>query len=361
MVNQEQLQQLQQASKSWNSWREQHLGMLIKLAGANLIEANLAGVNLSNAILLGARLTRAKLSYANLSSADLGSAYLMEANLTKANLSGAILRNAHLNDAHLNDANLAYAILNEADLSRANLTGANLKGANLVETDLSYANLTGADLSHATVGWTVFGDIDLRTVKGLETVQHLGPSTIGTNTIARSRGQIPQQFLREAGIHDLLTNNVQSLAQSSKEYFTHLISSSLVDTQFANRLFADLRGQNIHCWSTPEAELATWKLERFDEAMRRYDRLLLIFSATSLASSWIQTAVQAALARERRTKQAVLFPICLDTTLNKSSAYWSVSLCQSRQISDFTGWEQKKQHYQRGLQQLLRNLHPETP
>lgn len=386
MVNQQQLQQLQQASKSWNSWREQHPGMLIKLAGADLIEANLAGVNLSNAILLGARLTRAKLSYANLSSADLGSAYLMEANLTKANLSGAILRNAHLNDAHLNDANLTYAMLNETDLSRANLTGANLertilananlfgadfsyanltganlKGANLVETDLSYANLTGADLSHATIGWTVFGDIDLRTVKGLETVQHLGPSTIGTNTIARSRGQIPRQFLREAGIHDLLTDNVQSLAQSSKEYFTHLLSFSRVDTQFANRLFADLRGQNIHCWSTSEAELATWKPERFDEAMRRYDRLLLVFSTTSLASSWIQTAVQTALARERRTGHPVLFPICLDTALNKSSTYWSVSLCQSRQISDFTGWEQKQQHYQRGLQQLLRSLHPETP
>jgi uncharacterized protein YjbI with pentapeptide repeats len=386
MVNQQQLQQLRQASKSWNVWREQHPGMLIKLAGADLIEANLAGVNLSNAILLGARLTRAKLSYANLSSADLGSAYLMEANLTKANLNGAILTNAHLNDAHLNDANLAYATLNETDLSRANLTGANLertilananlfgadfsyanlsganlRGANLLETDLSYAHLSGADLSHATVGWTVFGDIDLRTVKGLETVQHLGPSTIGTNTIARSRGQIPKQFLREAGIHDQLTNSMQALAQSSKEYFTHLINFSHFDTQFVNRLFTDLQGQSIHCWSTPEAELATWKPERFDEAIRRYDRLLLVFSADSLASSWIQTAVQAALARERHINQTVLFPICLDTALNKSSAYWSVSLCQNRQINDFTGWEQKQQQYQRGLQQLLRNLHPETP
>ncbi|GHO93745.1 hypothetical protein KSF_037930 [Reticulibacter mediterranei] len=385
MVNQQQLQQLRQASKSWNTWREQHPGMLISLTGADLIEANLAGANLSNAILLGARLTRAKLSHANLSGADLGSTYLMETNLTRANLSGAILTNAHLNDARLNDASLAHATLGETDLSRANLTGANLErailananlfgadfsyanltganltGANLIETDLSYANLTGADLSYATVGWTILGDVDLRTVKGLETVQHLGPSTIGTDTIARSRGQVPKQFLREAGIYDLLTDSVQSLAQSSKEYFTHLINFSRADVQFANRLFADLQSKNIYCWSSPEDEQAKWQPGSFNEIMRRYDRLLLVFSADTLASSWIEAAVHAALIRERQTNQAVLFPLCLDTALNRSMAYWSVSLCQTRQISDFTGWEQKKQHYQRGLQQLLRALYPET-
>src|SRR5947208_2723782 len=41
---------------------------------------------------------------------------------------------------------------------------------------LSGTDLSGAHLSGARVGWTIFGDVDLRTVKGLETVIHEGPS-----------------------------------------------------------------------------------------------------------------------------------------------------------------------------------------
>lgn len=62
----------------------------------------------------------------------------------------------------------------------------NLCGTNLTDTRLKDANLTGA-----LVGGTVFADVDLRQVKGLETLRHLSPSTLGTDTLSRSRGAPP--------------------------------------------------------------------------------------------------------------------------------------------------------------------------
>src|SRR3989442_809699 len=89
------------------------------------------------------------------------------------NLSGA-----QLSGADLSEANLTYTNLNSVDLSEANLRYANLSGA----------NLTYADLSEAQVGLTIFGSVDLRTVKGLETVRHFSPSIIGTDTLLRLEG-----------------------------------------------------------------------------------------------------------------------------------------------------------------------------
>lgn len=79
------------------------------MAGADLTEANLAGVNLAGR---------------DLSSANLRGAVLVGANLAKANLSNAILE--------------------EADLTQAILLGANLTGAKLTATKLRRAKLIGA-------------------------------------------------------------------------------------------------------------------------------------------------------------------------------------------------------------------------
>jgi hypothetical protein len=50
------------------------------------------------------------------------------------------------------------------------------------------------------MGWTRVGNVDLRTVQGLATVTDVGPSTIGIDTLYRSNSQIPEGFLRGAGV-----------------------------------------------------------------------------------------------------------------------------------------------------------------
>ncbi len=104
---------------------------------------------------------------------------------------GRDLNGAKLKEVKLNGASLWAANLEGADLNKAKLVGAGLGGVNFSKADLS-----GADFSKAIVGSTIFGDVDLSSVHGLDTIQHTGPSTIGIDTVYKSKGKIPESFLR---------------------------------------------------------------------------------------------------------------------------------------------------------------------
>lgn len=84
------------------------------LAGANLAQAQLSGINLSRANLSGATLVGANLSKANLTKAK-----LVGANLSSANLTGATLRRADLTAAQLGLAQLQQVDYYGAVLSPA--------------------------------------------------------------------------------------------------------------------------------------------------------------------------------------------------------------------------------------------------
>jgi hypothetical protein len=49
-----------------------------------------------------------------------------------------------------------------------------------------------------------------------------------------------------------------------------------------------------------------------DEAIRLHDKLLLVLSRSSMASGWIEREVKIALAKERKEKSNVLFPVRVD-------------------------------------------------
>lgn len=104
------------------------------------------------------------------------------------------LSNADLHGAKLNEILLNSAYLEHADLSGANLSNANLHHANLSGAIFRGTNLTNTNLSHALLRDTLLAKVDLRTVKGLDTVHHLGPSTIGLDTISLSKGKIPESL-----------------------------------------------------------------------------------------------------------------------------------------------------------------------
>src|SRR5947199_169131 len=76
-----------------------------------------------------------------------------------------------------------------AHLSRANLNSADLSSANLQYANLHQAKLSGANLENALASHTKFPDCDLSEVKGLDLVNHTGPSTIGIDTIYASKGK----------------------------------------------------------------------------------------------------------------------------------------------------------------------------
>jgi len=56
-----------------------------------------------------------------------------------------------------------------------------------VTPDLSYANLREANFTDVQIGWTILGNVDLSKVKGLESISHQGPSSIGIDTIYKRK------------------------------------------------------------------------------------------------------------------------------------------------------------------------------
>jgi uncharacterized protein YjbI with pentapeptide repeats len=104
----------------------------------------------------------------------------------------------------------------EPDLREASLYGADLRGADLSGADLSGAILSGANLREAWTSETVFVDVDLRGVQGLDTVQHNGPSSIGIDTLYHSQGDIPESFLRGCGVPDSMIEYARSLVVAQR-------------------------------------------------------------------------------------------------------------------------------------------------
>jgi hypothetical protein len=346
VANQEHLDILRQGVEVWNEWIKGHPLVQSDLSGTNFSGANFSGAKLS-----GVDFIEANLSGANLSRTDLSGANLSHADLRRTNLKSADLKSADLRSANLGGADLYYTDLRDADLSYADLFSANLGG-----TDLSRVILDGADLGYATIGWTVFGNIDLRTVKGLETVKHQGPSTIGTDTILRSEGEIPEVFLRDAGLDDTFISYVLSLARKPIQYYTCFISYSSKDQAFAERLYADLQSKNVRCWYAPEDLKIGDKFRvRIDESIRLYDKLLLILSEHSVKSLWVETEVETAFSKEHKTGKLALFPVKLDNTIEETEQAWAATIHRTRHIGDFTCWKEHDE-YQKGLSRLLRDL-----
>jgi len=365
MANEEHLTILNQGVKAWNRWRKKNLYIWPDLIGADLGGADLIGANLG-----GATLSRADLSAAYLSGAHLIGAYLSAATLSRATLSGANLSKADLGNADLGGATLSRADLRGADLSRADLSGADLTGADLSRADLSGADLTGADLNWANlmdanlervVVWSsVFGDVDLSVVKGLDTVVHDGPSTIGIDTIYKSKGKIPEVFLRGCGIPDNFIAYIGSLVGKAFEYYSCFISYSSQDQELAERLHADLQDKGVRCWFAPEdLKIGDKFRTRIDEAIRHYDKLLLVLSENSVNSKWVEKEVETAFEKERQQKRTVLFPVRLDDIIWGTDQAWAADIRRTRHIGDFCRWTDPDA-YQKAFERLLRDLKAES-
>jgi len=305
MANKEHLAILRQGVEAWNRWREKNPTIRPDLSVADLIRANLSGADLS-----GADLSVADLSGANLMGAD-----LREANLGVADLSGA---------------------------------------------DLNGADLSGASVKLATVGYTVFGAVDLSVVKGLETVNHYRPSTIGIDTIYRSKGRIPPAFLRGCGVPDNFIAYVGSLAGKPIEYYSCFISYSSKSQECARRIHADLQSEGVRCWFAPEdLKWGATIQVGIDASIRKHDKLLLVLSQQSVTNDWVEQEVETALARERDEKRRILFPIRLDDTVLKTDSAWAADIRRTRHIGDFSNW---KDHdaYQQAFARLLQDLKVES-
>jgi len=285
---------------------------------------------------------------------------LREVNLNRANLRGGNFSRANLGDANLSGANLSGANLSDVDLSDANLSGGDLSLANL-----SGANLSDANLSGAICGITLFSNVDLSKIKGVETVKHLASSEISLSTVYKSKGNIPEVFLRGCGVPENFIEYMHSLTGSAFDYYSCFISHSSKDATFAERLHADLQANGVRCWYAPHDMQAGKKLHmQIKDAIRVHEKLLLILSEHSLNSNWVKTEILEAKKREAREGNQILFPISLVSYegLKEWEFFDSDTGCDlAKEIREyfipyFKGWETDNAAYKKEFEKLLRDM-----
>ncbi|HET9907221.1 MAG TPA: toll/interleukin-1 receptor domain-containing protein [Anaerolineales bacterium] len=356
MANEEQLRILKQGVEAWNQWRKDHADTKVDLSGSDLSGLNLTGVDLRDA-----RLTRVDLREANLNSAR----------LSLSNLSRASLIGASLHQATLRETRLSQTIIMKSDLRDADLSGAYLQKTVLASNDLTGAYLYNAQLSdvylnetkftNAAFAATTFGDTDLSIANDLETASHHGPSTIGLDTIHKSKGNIPIGFLRGCGLSDAdiefakLSNpdfsneqinkilyRVYELRASQAVQISPLfISYSHADGLFVDKLDEHLNKKGIRFWRDVH-DMKSGKIEtQIDRAIRQNPTVLLILSEHSLQSDWVQHEVRTARELEKDLSHDVLCPVALDDSWKNSS--WPRRIMEQvmeYNILDFSAWKE---------------------
>jgi uncharacterized protein YjbI with pentapeptide repeats len=336
VANEEQVEILKKGVRAWNEWR-----IKSRQAGTKT-PIDLAGVDLSCLDLSSIDIfTHLELFHGNLTGAD----------LTKADLGGASLVNSDLIGANLHGANLSGA-----DLWGVDLDNANLSQTLLYDTDFTETSLDGTDFSGSVMDRTIFANVDLRNVKGLESVMCEGPCSINIETIFLSKGKIPEVFLRGAGVPESLSVYIRSLVVEPIEYYSCFISYSTRDQKFAGLLHSQLRGKGARVWlATEDLKIGDRFRAKIDEAIRLYDKLLLVLSENSVKSQWVEAEVEAAFEKEQKQKRTVLFPIRLDDAVMDTEEAWAADIRRTRHIGDFRNWKDHDE-FQNALERLLRDL-----
>jgi len=176
----------------------------------------------------------------------------------------------------------------------------------------------------------------------------LGPSTIGIDTLFKSEGKIPDEFLREAGVPDDFVTFIPSFVGQAIQFYSCFISYSHQDEEFSQRLHSRMRSENLRVWFAPEDMKGGRKLhEEIFRAIQIHDKLLLVLSENSMKSEWVMTEIRRARRVEKEESRRKLFPIrlvdfeeiekweCFDADSKKDLA---VEL-REYYIPDFSNWK----------------------
>ncbi len=298
--------------RKFAEWRATHADTLIELPGANLSGAALTGVDLSRANLAGARF-------------GVGMCHNQTTRYLPPEDQPVILE--HIGGGHsaaatsLAHANLSNAIMHGATFERASLQNADLRCAKLSHAVFNRCRLGGAVFSSAECRETAFLSCDLSQCAGLETMVSarafgpVGPAVyLDVQTLLLSRGRLPVELLRLAGLPDAWIEYLPSLigALAPIQLQSCMLSHSSRDQEFCNRLDDALRTRQVPIWfSQRDMKPGRWARDQMQEAVHNCDRLLLVVSEASMASNWVRNEIKWAVEKERRSGKRVLFPIGL--------------------------------------------------
>jgi uncharacterized protein YjbI with pentapeptide repeats len=360
---------LKEGVAAWNAWHREKLLTLprhgkqcINLHPADLSGMDLRGANFERTSFFSANLQGANLSGANFREADLRAADFSGANFSNTSLEAARCAMANFTGANFTGADLSYAFDFSGDFCQCDFTGANLAWVDFRDADLQETNFHGAilfenDFNRACMDRTKLVDVDLSRVTRLEDVRHYGPSLVDTNTILKSRGEIPHSFLKGCGLSDEFIRNIRSLIFDTEPADSCLICYWNLDNEFVRRLYAHLWKTNTRC------DLFACDLRKLPPDCRRvhdFDRLILVFSQHAAYGEFLEPVVKVALKKEFQWKRPVLFPVQvddlkIDDSRPKIETGWVAGTRDIRRMFDFRDWRNPVE-YQRALDGLMHGM-----
>ncbi|HWZ96949.1 MAG TPA: toll/interleukin-1 receptor domain-containing protein [Candidatus Dormibacteraeota bacterium] len=121
-----------------------------------------------------------------------------------------------------------------------------------------------------------------------------------------------------------------------------------------------MQSKGARVWlATEDLKIGDKFRARIDEAIRMYDKLLLVLSKDSVKSPWVESEVEAAFEKEQKQKRTVLFPIRLDDAVMEAEEAWAADIRRTRHIGDFRKWKEHDE-YQKAFGRLMRDLKAEV-
>jgi hypothetical protein len=136
--------------------------------------------------------------------------------------------------------------------------------------------------------------------------------------------------------------------EDPSSYYSVFISHSSADSRFAMLLAEKLGEASIHCWIDEHHLKPGDKITHaIDEAIRTWDKLILVCSQNSLTSPWVERELDRALNKEHGLINkhgaglSIVIPLDVDGFVHSAeclSPYRTDIL--ARKVADFTNWEE---------------------
>jgi hypothetical protein len=223
---------------------------------------------------------------------------------------------------------------------------------------------------------TTFADNNLSSNSRLETTKHEGPSHISTNTLVKSKGIIPEAFLRGCGLSDweiesakLYKPDLSNEQINDIQYRLHdlrvrqaiqisplFISYNHSDGAFVDAIEKLLTVQGVRFWRDIHHATAGRLDKQVDRAISLNDTMLIILSANSVNSDWVEYEVDKAREKEKLSGKDTLCPVALDGSWK--DCRWSGPLrkqIEKYRILDFANWHDAA-HFHKMFGKLLEGL-----
>jgi uncharacterized protein YjbI with pentapeptide repeats len=219
--------------------------MILKsdLSNSNLLESKFILSSLSDVIFF-----KSEFSSTNFLISSFFDCNFESSDFSKSEFSGSFLGNCNFKGTNFAKSGLFGTYFAYPDFSQAKLCGAYLGGIIILNGKMEESDFTDVRMKN-----TVLSDSDLSKCKGLETVNHLGPSTIGFDTLAKTfRGAgcviSPEfkTFVVNAGTPIQLLEELPKILAEVK-YSSCFICYGQPDLEFAQILKERLSAKGVAC------------------------------------------------------------------------------------------------------------------